>query len=63
MATKPMFRVLSKESHPNLKIYEIVMPDGIRWRYAYGHWHKINNEPLTRLREIKDRDQEYAVAQ
>lgn len=60
MAQKPMFRVLSKESHPNLKVYEVVMPDGTRWRYSYGQMQKINPLPLTRLREIKDRDQTFA---
>lgn len=61
MAQKPMFRVLSSENHPALKVYEIVMPDGIKFRYAYGQMKRINEPPLTRIREIKDNKNVYAA--
>ena len=58
MASKPMFRVETKNVRPSLRTYEVHMPDNSKWRYAYGRWEKITSEPLERAREIKPRNEQ-----
>ena len=55
MAGKPKFRVIPNGTEENFPQYEIVMPDGNRFKYSYGKMQKINPQPLTRMREI-DKD-------
>jgi hypothetical protein len=52
MATKPKFRVIHDGTEDRFPRYELVMPDGNRYLYAYGKMQKINPKPLTRMKRI-----------